>query len=39
MDERLKLVKYLTVYATNCGETSEDARAQVTNVVDGMFFQ
>ena len=28
MDERLMPVEYLTVYATDCGETLEDARAQ-----------
>ena len=28
MDERLMPVEYLTVYATDCGETLEDARAE-----------
>ena len=34
MDERLMLVKYLTAYATDCGETLEDARAQAKQEID-----
>ena len=34
MDERLMLVKYLTVLATDTGETLEDARAQVRQEID-----
>ena len=34
MDERLMLVKYLTVLATDAGETLEDARAQAKQEID-----
>jgi hypothetical protein len=34
MDERLMLVKYLTAYATDCGETLEDARAQAKQEIN-----
>jgi hypothetical protein len=34
MDERLMLVKYLTVLATDTGETLEDARAQAKQEID-----
>jgi len=34
MDERCLIVKYLTAYATDCGETLEDARAQAKQEID-----
>ena len=34
MDEGLMPVEYLTAYATDCGETLEDARAQAKQGID-----
>ena len=34
MDGRLMAVEYLSVYATDCGETLEDTRAQAKQEID-----